>query len=733
MINDDAGLPDSNDEPAKELEDRPAAPWLAEIDAALQREDAWRQRGRKVVQRYRDERDGGQSLSRINILWSNTEVLKAALFTRTPKPDIRRRFADQRAGDEVARTASEVIERAVAYCVDAYDIEGTIAAAVEDMLLPGRGVAFVAYEPEIEELGEYDPPGNGEGDGRNNGGSDGGEGEAGEGLSARITGQKLTADYVYWEDFCHGPARSWKDVPWVARRHALRKDEFEQKFPHAREEAGLAYALKSASDARQGGAEGERFVEVWEVWSKQGRERLYVGRGYRHVLQADPDPLRLQDFFPCPEPLTGVTTTDTLEPVPEFTQYQDQANELDAVATRISRLIGQMRWRGVYDATVDQDGSTLKALESADDGTLLPHDNFQMLREKGGIDGAIGFVPIERLYPIVAQLDRQRATLIQEIYEVTGISDIIRGATNPNETKGAQVLKAQFGSMRMQKRQMKVQKFIRDLYRLKAEIIAEHFTADILSEMTGIDLPSAEEQHRLKALAGSASALPGLAGAPPPPALPPQILRRANGANWDEVMALLASDRLRGYRVDIETDTTVLVDAEAEKQSRLEFMTAMKDLIGEAYAAMSAAPQMLPVMRELFLFGVRSFKPGRALEETFEAALDEMARNLPQLPPGAAGAGAGAAGAGAAGLGGVPGLAPAGVAGLTPANLPGLTPAAAGAAIRGLAALRDSERKAVKDRADTALAEAALQQRTAKDTREAALAAEELRLRAMGL
>ena len=127
-----------------------------------------------------------------------------------------------------------------------------------------------------------------------------------------------------------------------------------------------------------------------------------------------------------PEPITSVTTTDSREPVPEFTRYQDQANELDAIATRISRLIEQMRWRGVYDATVDQDGSTLKALENAEDGTLLPHDNFQMLREKGGIEGALGFVPIERIYPIVAQLNGHVVVLHQGQLLREGTLDAIR-------------------------------------------------------------------------------------------------------------------------------------------------------------------------------------------------------------------------------------------------------------------------------------------------------------------
>src|SRR4029079_14558223 len=91
------------------------------------------------------------------------------------------------------------------------------------------------------------------------------------------------------------------------------------------------------------------------------------------------------------------------------------------------------------------------------------------------------------------------------------------------ETFGAQRLKAQFGSTRVRRQQRAVQKWIRDLYKLKAEIIAEHFEPQVLQEITGI-------------------------------AVSPEIVQ------------LLRSDKLRGYRIDIETDSTVFEDEAALKE-----------------------------------------------------------------------------------------------------------------------------------------------------------------------
>jgi hypothetical protein len=53
----------------------------------------------------------------------------------------------------------------------------------------------------------------------------------------------------------------------------------------------------------------------------------------------------------------------------------------------------------------------------------------------------------------------QRTQVLQVIYEVTGISDIIRGGgTKASETATAQQLKAQYGSMRLRRRQDDIQK-----------------------------------------------------------------------------------------------------------------------------------------------------------------------------------------------------------------------------------------------------------------------------------
>ena len=141
-------------EDRKDAEDKPKSSkyWLMEIGLAEKEEKNWRDEGDRIVKRYRDEKD--HSDRRFNILWSNTETLKPALYARTAKPDVRRRYGD---ADPTGRQVSELIERALAYSVDQYDIDPVMESVVEDQLLPGRGLARVVYEANVDETEYLNP------------------------------------------------------------------------------------------------------------------------------------------------------------------------------------------------------------------------------------------------------------------------------------------------------------------------------------------------------------------------------------------------------------------------------------------------------------------------------------------------------------------------------------------------------------------------------------------------
>jgi hypothetical protein len=533
--------------------------WQVQLGLADKDQQDWEKDAKAVVDRYRAEKRRKTESRWFNILYSNTETLKSTLYGKSAKPDVRRRFADK---DPAAREAAEVIERSLIYCAEQYDVDKCIEPGLHDYLLPGRGVVRIEYEPVIKEV-------------------DGKE---------VVADQVVRERYVYWEDYRQTPARKFEDVWWIAFRHImtledLRDNNFQN--PNA-----VPLNWEPNSDDKRPVPDELKKAEVWEIWDKSRRKRIWIVKGYPKPLRIDDDPYQLEGFYPMPEPIVSIQDTKTLVPQPEYHEYKDQAEDLDEIVGRISKLTRALKRRGVYDQAVKE----LKRLATANDNQFIPVENWAALSTKGGLQAAFQTEDISVIALVLKELYVQRDMLVQAIYELTGIADIMRGSSDPDETLGAQQLKAQFGSTRIKRRQRAVQKWIRDLYKIKAEIIAEHFEPQVLMEMTGVQISP-------------------------------------------EVMQILRSDKMRGYRIDIETDSTVFEDEATVKQQITELLTAIGQFIREGLPAAQASPELTPLLFEMMGVAVRHLKQGRQLEDVIEQTKDAimqkvaMAQQNPQPTP----------------------------------------------------------------------------------------------------
>ena len=87
-----------------------------------------------------------------------------------------------------------------------------------------------------------------------------------------------------------------------------------------------------------------------------------------------------------------------------------------------------------------------------DEGTenrLIPVDDWPAFADKGNLANLIQWMPIAQVAETLIQLYNARDRVKAVLYEITGIGDIMRGMTNPNETLGAQELKANFATRRI--------------------------------------------------------------------------------------------------------------------------------------------------------------------------------------------------------------------------------------------------------------------------------------------
>ena len=610
--------------------------WLVQIEAYEKEHSPWAMRGEKIVKRYKDDRgDTTKDRARFNVLWSNVETLKPALYARDPKPWIERRF---KARDPVGAKAAEALEKCVSECLSADDFGHIMRITTQDYLLVGRGTTWERYQPVLTPAVQPDPA-----DSQADADTETGEKEKAEEQAEKLTYEWVGTDYVHWKDFGHVLGRVWGEVSGVWRKVYMTRSALVKRFGEkVGNEIPLDHKSDKVSDAKVGASLSKACI--YEIWDKSERQVLFISKSYATVIETNPDPLQLKEFFPCPRPLLATVGNDTLIPVPDYALYQDQAAELDDLTARIRSLTKALKVAGVYDSSQT---ALARLLDEGHENKLVPVETWATFAQQGGLHGSISWLPIEEVANVLIRLYDARDKVKQDLYEITGLADIIRGNSSPSETATAQQIKGQFATLRLSDRQNEVQRFARDIVRLKAEIIAEHFADQTIIAMSGVDLLTMAEkqaiakQQQMQAQYQQIAQQAQQQGmqVPPPPALPPippKKLELMDDPTWDDVLALLRNDPMRTFRIDIETDSTIKVDEDADKAGRIEFLQAVGQFLGNALQAAQAQPRLVPLLGEMLKFGVRGFKNARELEGAFDEALDgleQAAKNPPPQPP----------------------------------------------------------------------------------------------------
>lgn len=637
-------------------------------------------RGIKIEARYRDERnksdEGGRR--KYNALWSNVEILKPAVFGKTPVPLAERKFGDK---DPIARGAAQILERALRNEIDICGFNEALMQAVSDYLLPGRGTVWVRYEPEFGtgvSLGTEDSIDMDEDDEQLEPEFDDqvalGDHPKEDKLEAtgnQIVRESTPIDYINWQDFLVFPAnaRTWSEVVAVGKRVYLTYEQMKERFGKQ-----IAKAIPLQKDERQKNkfenttTDNDVKGEVFEIWNKEDRRVYWVAQDYDFLLDRKDDPLNLEYFFPCPRPIISNQTTGTLLPVADYIEYQDQATQIDELSQRIAMLTRACKVAGVYASNAK---GLQRLLNESVENELIPVDDWAAFAEKGGIAGQVSFLPLKEIIGVLNELMMLKGKQIEEMDRLTGINDLMRGTTDARETLGGQRLKSNYTGTRLTARQNEVARFARDVVRIMADIMAQHFSPQSLVEASGAMYEeglgvSYDEMQQLQAAtppalpapagmppAMGAPALPtpptptgpnvvpfmprtgtmpmqgmpaGLPVAPPvapglpgpPPPDPTQIALQQAVQRIDAAIGLLRNERLRGFRVDIEVDSTIFGDAASEKGDRTEFISKVTEYLQTAMAMSAQVPEITPLLGKLLQFGVRGFRVGRDLESTIE-------------------------------------------------------------------------------------------------------------------
>ncbi|URQ76176.1 MAG: hypothetical protein NBV76_05295 [Candidatus Ochrobactrum gambitense] len=557
-----------------------------------------------------------------DLFWASMEIMKPAIYAYPPQPVVSPQFKDRR---KLQNTTADLLERSVKSAFIRTGIDDAMICTRDDLIFYNRGQLWVTYE--TDEKGG---------------------------------GQRICVEHLDRKDFLYPPARKWADVPWVARRAWMTRKEMRARFKKnsgdAYKDATLCAAAKQNDN--DGGVDHSRKAAVWEVWHKADDCVYWVSEGVTVMLDEGKPHLKLRGFFPCPKPAFGTLKPRTLVPVPDYIRYKRHFTQINSLTRRIYALLDMIRMKGLIPAGGDIGDAVEQAL--ADDGNaalLIPVPGAALLAT-GGAASFVQWLPLAEIATAIQGLLEARRELFSDYDRLSGISDIMRGETEADETLGAQRLKSQYGSVRVKEKIDELQRIARDVTQISAEIMAENFSKDTLLEMSQMEIPTkADIEKQLKlvedgaekeitSLAENAKKSAEQARAQGQQMDPqqvqqqfqqaqqqimakygPQIQQAQEEVPIEDVMKLLRDDKARCFAFEIATDSTILTDEMQEKASRNEFLTVYSNASQALMLTAQAGEAGAELAGELLKFVLQPYRVGRDLN----GVIDRFVEQAPKM------------------------------------------------------------------------------------------------------
>lgn len=643
-------------EPEVRENDGPDAQWTfwnQQLSSALVNERRWRNEAQFAERLYfGPDEDPGRDADEarapsvlisddVALIHANIEVLKPMLFSETPQPIVRRRYHGDGGGDETDLIAAEAGQRMATWLLDTEPFDEVMKQVRDDWLIAGRGAGRVRYEATFKDqagqMAEQIGP---------------------DGLPVLVPGEPVKVKTqesvcpigVEWRRFLTGPSSGWRTMPWLAFEVPMTRGAIERRW--GKDVAGaMSYNLPgiektAVSDSDRTGRitifrdsdTGTRPVSVfdtapvWEIWTKEGKRVIWWSNAYKQgTIEEIDDPLQLKGFWPMPKPLLASVKGDTLTPRPDIMYYARRAEEVRIATEKLNGILKALSVSGLIPAGITDD--VKKLLDG--DSKIIAIQSWMALMEKGGLANAIQWLPIEAMVSAANALVLLREQAKQQMFEASGVSDVMRAQGDPTETATAQRMKGQYAGLRLADKQRAMAIYAREMLKIMLEIAFEMFDTDRLAKICGgLKIPLTEAERAQMQAANDAAqaqyeqamqqgALMEQAGMPVPPPPPPPELPEVPGTSWELVHDRLRSDFGREITLSIETQSTVLVDEKEDRAARVEFLESFVGMAQSLTPLAGSGAIDMKTVKELLLFGVRGFPKSRTLESMIAALPDE--------------------------------------------------------------------------------------------------------------
>lgn len=578
---------------------------------------------------YSDRDEMGETLGvigltdrRYDLFWASIEVLKPAIYAKPPAVVVKPRYSDANATDKMT---AEMLERVINSEFERGHLNESMLMVRDDMALLNRGVLWCTHDDE--------------------------------------DGNAVCTEWLDREDFAHDPARCWRDVRWVARRAWLTLEEMKERFEGVSDDLWQRAFFGEKRD--NGGyyyGEDEGIPEkaaVWEYWDREKNRVRWVVEGIDQFLDDAKPHMNLTDFFPCPRPAYGTLIRRTLVPQPDYKRYAVHLDQVNDLTRRIYDLLDRIRVMGFVAGGGDIGSAVQTALAEVDSSAIIIPVPGAALTASGGAANMIAWLPLDIIASTITGMIEARAQLFADFDRLSGISDIMRGETEAEETLGAQRLKSQYGSVRVRDKKDELIRLSRDAARISGEIICENFTQKELLDISQMSIPTRREvdksikdlekaaREEMEALADQMEeAVQDQQGQPMDEEQQaaiqqqfqeaqkqiqqkygPQFQQLEQAVVIEDVMKLVKDQRGRSLIIDIETDSTVMTDELAEKAVRGEFLTGFSNALMAVQPLMAAGEKGAKLAGAMIKFSLEPFSVSRDLAAT----IDEFVESAPEI------------------------------------------------------------------------------------------------------
>ena len=406
---------------------------------------------------------------------------------------------------------------------------------------------------------------------------------------------------VHYRDRLHNPnARHQGEIDWISYKTLHTKTDVREKFGDAIAEK-LTYGTQEKGDkpTKDEKTIATQFATFWEIWNLRKREVYWHAEGYDDELvkpleYEDGDPYELAKFFPEPALMLGTVGPDDMFPIPDFMQIRPLILQLHGLYERLRKLVRASRRRGIYSGDVPELDALNDLLDEAD---YISVTNFKELIGDGGLDNIVKLFPVKEFADAIRETVAVSELLEAKIDMIWGTPDILKGTTDPNETASAQQQKGKYLSLRASTAMGAFQRLVADSIEIMCDLALHKFPEDKLIEVMGVAHWTPEDQ---------------------------QV--------WPQVLALIQDDEERKVRIDIETDSTVTMNENAEVEQR-NYLAQIISQVVDSFANVSQnAPELKPVVMKTMQLLVRGVRAGKHVEAELDKAIEAAMQPQPEKP-----------------------------------------------------------------------------------------------------